>query len=518
MNQSNKTEKETVLKKSLQLSLRRKNKHTAKVIYILVNNFKKHYKNVITDNKEIVQFMGIFFWGLILLLYLMKGTFSIDPDFGWELRLGEWMLKHGIPMTDPLSYTMPSYPYVNHEWLTSIILYVIHVIGGMYAIGIFFVFMVFTSIFLQKEKHSPTIFFFLALISIILIFDHFGMRAQVISWFFFSILLKILFSDTLWKRSRLVIPLFMLIWANMHGSFMLGLTIIILFIGFRIIRKKTTIADLVVVTLSVAATFVNPYGYRLWQEVWMHISDNTLRNSYGEWMPLWHTWNISTFTWMLYILVTCAIVFLFSKKIPIFKVFLLSFLAIASFFSIRQIPYFVITSLPLLSQSLSLVSSKSLFKSTFFLIFSFITVLSIFVLTNDVFYAVIEFENISYPRDAIVHLQQHLPKGHILSVYEWGGYLDWKLPSEKVFLDGRMDTWQWKKNLPHESTYIYKEDQLLLEGKISLTQESKKYSIDTLLFPVLVKEDKHLIKQIDDGNWKKVYQDRIAVIYQKQLQ
>ena len=80
-----------------------------------------------------------------------------------------------------------------------------------------------------------------------------------------------------------------------------------------------------------------------------------------------------------------------------------------------------------------------------------------------------------------------------------------------------MDSWRWGKYLPHESAHIYKEDELLFEGKISLAQESQKYNIDTLLFPVLVKNDDPIMKQIHSVHWKQVYSDNIAVIYQKKL-
>ena len=54
------------------------------------------------------------------ILSWVRGTFMLDPDFGWHLRMGQIILQTGIPATDPFSYTMQSYPFVDHEWLTNI--------------------------------------------------------------------------------------------------------------------------------------------------------------------------------------------------------------------------------------------------------------------------------------------------------------------------------------------------------------------------------------------------------------
>ena len=54
------------------------------------------------------------------IIYFLKAKIFLDPDFGWALRMGEVILKSGIPKSDPFSYTMPSYPYVDYEWLTHI--------------------------------------------------------------------------------------------------------------------------------------------------------------------------------------------------------------------------------------------------------------------------------------------------------------------------------------------------------------------------------------------------------------
>src|SRR5205814_1427764 len=55
-----------------------------------------------------------------------------------------------------------------------------------------------------------------------------------------------------------------------------------------------------------------------------------------------------------------------------------------------------------------------------------------------------------YPRGAVLFLQKQSLKGEIFALYDWGGYLDWKLPEKKVFVDGRMPSWRWGSALEGE--------------------------------------------------------------------
>lgn len=72
----------------------------------------------------------------ILLLVIVVGVFWVealyveDQDFGWHLRVGEIILTQGVPATDPFSYTMQDFPWVDHSWLTDVsIAWLYHRIG-----------------------------------------------------------------------------------------------------------------------------------------------------------------------------------------------------------------------------------------------------------------------------------------------------------------------------------------------------------------------------------------------------
>ena len=75
----------------------------------------------------------------------------MDPDFGWHIKTGELILKTGIPQTDLFSYTMPSYPFVDHEWLTNILLFLgFEKLGWVYLVIIFNLFAILSILVVSK--------------------------------------------------------------------------------------------------------------------------------------------------------------------------------------------------------------------------------------------------------------------------------------------------------------------------------------------------------------------------------
>src|SRR4051794_140107 len=93
---------------------------------------------------------------LVLLLYFLLawaiGIVYLDPDFGWHLRTGQYILSHGIPKTDPFSYTMPNFPFVDHAWLTDIALFVLNMQVGSAALAGAFALLTTFALWLQTPR------------------------------------------------------------------------------------------------------------------------------------------------------------------------------------------------------------------------------------------------------------------------------------------------------------------------------------------------------------------------------
>ena len=69
------------------------------------------------------RYLKLCFVFLIFLALFIKGLFLLDPDFGFHIRGGQIINLTGVPKLDPFSYTMPSFPVIDHEWLTDLTFY-----------------------------------------------------------------------------------------------------------------------------------------------------------------------------------------------------------------------------------------------------------------------------------------------------------------------------------------------------------------------------------------------------------
>lgn len=498
--------------------------------------------------KYIYLFLGLV--GIIAIYYWVRAAAFLDPDFGIHMRMGQIILAEGIPARDTLSYSMPSYPAVDHEWLVDILfVWLLPVIGYIGIAGVFTI-IAFGALGLQwravAKQNRRFIFipFFLAM-TVLGIF--FGIRPQVISWFFFSLILFIVRDREHFRKWRWWLPVVFLVWANLHGGFPIGIGTLLAASVYWLFKGKYSIfTTSVVFLLCVGATFITPYGWRTWWEIGMVMADSSLRWTISEWMPAVFTMYFSF--WIFFVLSTFLVI-RYIKKFTFLDVFLYFGLLVAALSTVRNVPLWAIISLPITTQGLGFFYQEAvkikyggsrfvIAMKGLFVMVCFIGILELLV----GMFGVLGF-NADYPEKAVRYLHLYVPKGQIFSTYEWGGYLLWKLPEKKLFINGRMPHWRRGTHIPGESDYAFEEYGKFLNGELPFRAFTSKYGISTLLMPVEEKDSKNLIsewmdridkfvkkslhtpvdkkvgfskmvKDVGKAGWVVVYKDEKAVIYQ----
>ena len=101
---------------------------------------------VYSRNKLFILFLIMYF---AFVTYFVKGFYTIDPDFGWRLRVGGIIYGSGIPKTDPFSYTMPSFPFVDHSWIFSLLIFITYSAFKNGFMSIFLAFLTFSALYLS---------------------------------------------------------------------------------------------------------------------------------------------------------------------------------------------------------------------------------------------------------------------------------------------------------------------------------------------------------------------------------
>lgn len=489
-------------------------------------------------------------YSLYSLIILLIGIFSIcayislDPDFGWHLRMGQLIIASGIPKTDPFSYTMPSFPLIDHEWISNIVFFKLYFLVGKVGLSIIFALLCILALLLtlSKKDFKFALVPFLLASTVLLSFS--GIRPQVESWFLMAILLRILTSQRLWKRWRFGLPVIFTLWANLHGGFALGLAVLLLYILFLIFKEhKFKFTNFLILFLSILATFLNPYGVRIYSEVWMTISDGRLRWSIEEWYPMLFEIDLA-----FYLLLSLSLFFIlkFKTRFSFFEKILYFGLLLAGLSSQRHIPFWLIITLPITAKSLKLFYEETYQNKTkrvrFKKAYKILVFSTIIVCITSVIMIIQDKKSFSeenyYPKRAISFLK-NLPKDHqILAPYNSGGFLIWNLADRKVFIDGRMPSWRWNSPLSDESNWAFKEYRLLLEDKDQTEAILKKYNVGYVLwykgqtqpknqFQIIKvmeklynrltnkKDSLELTTNLANHGWREIYQDSIFVIYQR---
>ena len=499
------------------------------------------------------------FWIIVFLTLFLRGIIFLDPDFGWRLKSGELILQQGIIYSDPFSYSMPTYSWVNHAWLTDVFIATLYSKFGYVGLSLVFSLLTITTFQLiyslikdipLNKKNRKFNYWYLAAPIIILatasFFRFSGIRAQVFSWLFMAILYNLILRPHIWRRWRYFIPVFFCIWVNFHGGFAAGLLTLVMFLGIKWFReKKADYVDLIIVTFSIMATFVNPYGTGVYKEVWDTVSDKVNHKYILEWNSFFKSFNLPS---LFVIAISLPLVYGYRKKLKLEEVFIYLFYIYLALSTVRQLPFFAMVafyiSYKVIADFYNNLKEKVAIKR-FSEIYRAFTLIAILVLMVELlltfvgayYYSINRF----YPHEAVSYLSKNFLEGRIFSKYDYGGYLIWKLPEKKVFIDGRMPHWRREVAPIGESENAMKEYMSVFTGETGYHDLFKKYDVETVLWSNnansqkikevdnflteklkfiyaltgVKKQDNNLIEDLEKDGWRKIYSDNVSVIYKK---
>jgi len=225
-----------------------------------------------------------------------------DAGTGWHIRNGQLMLQtHSITRVDPFSATMSGHAWYAWEWLYDIFMASIHHwlgLNGVVFVSAAIMAATFVLIFrfAMRRGGSLPIVLFMLVLSLGASAVHFLARPHVFSWLFTVLWFELL--DSVAKshsgsRRFFFLPLLMLLWVNLHGGFVFGFALLAVYIfaaGIEYFtcpeQRPQTRSRLhrlgLVSLLSLLASFVNPYGYKLHLHIYHYLSDKFLMNQVSE--------------------------------------------------------------------------------------------------------------------------------------------------------------------------------------------------------------------------------------------
>lgn len=221
-----------------------------------------------------------------------------ESDTLWHVAAGEWMLEHGRIMDqDVFSYTVAGKPWLCPEWLCEILMALVYRIGGweslfLAAAAAFAAAQALLAARLQKHL-SPYFVLTFLMFAIFFGMGHFKARPHVFAW----PILLLWISNVIDAVDRDEPPSFwnlplMILWTNLHGSFVVGLGLLPVFMAEALWprcrwgawRDPFVLRWLAFVLGCVAAVLANPNGVRLVWGIGAFLLDGSLARG-GEWNP-----------------------------------------------------------------------------------------------------------------------------------------------------------------------------------------------------------------------------------------
>ena len=464
-----------------------------------------------------------------------------DPDIWWHMRNAQYLLQtHHLPNTDMYSFTVAGHAWINHEWLAEIPYYLAYQAFGLVGLKSVY-FLTLTAIFLLllylsyqgslNFKGSVTACYFATFLATI----SFGPRTILFGYLYLVILLVILERFRRLGHAPLwTIPPLFCLWINTHGSWSIGLIVFFLIVAAgmvggtwgRVESQRWTpnqVKKLVVTGVaSVAALFVNPFGWRLVY----YPFDLAFRQKLNiahimEWVSVdFHTLRGKLVLILIFTLLVAA--FVRNRRWNLGELLVLSFGLYSGLTYIRFLMLLGIVAAPVLAKALDFFppyrpADETPKVNTVVILF----LLGLMAYTWPKNAQVKSSVEESYPSGMLTYLQEHPPQGNVLNFYLWGGYMEWHDPGFKVFIDSRVDIFEYEGVL---------KDYLVLLGADAMENRPdpilEKYKIRYVLFP---RKDNpnpllnapgisgNLVHVLEnDPNWKTLYRDSVSVLLEKQ--
>jgi hypothetical protein len=199
-------------------------------------------------------------------------------DLGWHLAAGDLIRERGnVPFQDPWAFTLGDRQWYNLSWLWDVIASVVFQYTGftgltlcVVACGAIIVGYL-TSLCLSSGAAVPAVC--ISVFSACLLYPAFATPPNIYlaaSPNTATMLFSVIFFGECLKRTRcLLLPAMMILWANLHGGFVLGFLIIGLFGAIALLRQDW--ANFKLYSLAGAgclvAIFINPLGFHIYDGV-----------------------------------------------------------------------------------------------------------------------------------------------------------------------------------------------------------------------------------------------------------
>lgn len=467
---------------------------------------------------------------LVLLLFavaLVSADNFADPDLWMHILAGRLILAgHVPPMADPYSYSVPGFPWRDHEWFAQAAMALSY--NALGVIGLKLVKVACAAVMIgalavgiaQTQAGTGRYFRLVLIVFAALMVEPMQLRPQIFTFVMLSILLATLAVEIYQGGARLwvLVPMFAL-WVNLHAGYTVGLgalgvataVLSIQAIGDSAERSKAMRLAAATVGCGLA-TLLNPVGLEAIKAVPHAVSDPLFSRLVVEWQStprfLAGLWNNGP---KLFVPVAVAPIILFavflvlmfrapdSRDAPmtaIAIVFICAGLYVARNVSLALIA----VAIPLAHRAALAFGGQDDSPPAP----AIMAVLAgLLIVAGGTFSNRLQTWH-RMPSGAVSFMQRNHLRGNILNQFEWGDYLAWHKPDSRIFIDSRDDT-------------VYPDSVLLQYARFYFGLSGGEKVLDAYPndFVLLDPKSKAYKTMLSEPRWQLTYQDATSALFQR---
>ncbi len=388
-----------------------------------------------------------------------------DPDIGWHLRDAQLLFQnHAFLRADPYTFSLHGQPWINPEWLSEVFYFAAWKsfgLRGLETLSILFIECMAAGVCflawqctrsLRAAALATVVWVIFAAVSL-------GPRTQLCGWICLIVELAILehFRTAQPGRVHLLgaLPILFALWINLHGSWPIGLLILLLFIacGFKSFSVGAIQTDawtrsqrkslLLFAALCLPALLLNPYGWRLIAYPFIITGKHPLTLSVVQ---EWQTLDLhSTQGHLVFLAIALLLVARALRPRPwrLFDAILLLLAVFAGLTYMRFLLFTGIVLCPLLAEEATFLGNDDPAVDKRWLNAAIVALVLLFCGSHLPSTQELTAEsNSGYPAQAIAYLRDHPPAGPVFNDFNWGGYIIWNDPTQPIFIDTRADLFE----------------------------------------------------------------------------
>ena len=473
----------------------------------------------------------VYLWGAVVVAVAAALATTIRPnDFWWHLAEARAMVSTGaIPTVDTFTFSHAGEPFFNQMWLAQLAMYGLYRAGGLAAVSLGHAAAIGTAVALTARlclllAQRPR----LAAVAILgvtlpLSMTQWAVRPQAYAFSLFVLVFGALLSvrepaARRWPFHLWLIPPAIALWANIHGSFALGLGLTALvavtetLTALRTSGPRTLRTFPPVVWVALAAGFaavINPRGLEIFRYVATLVTSSSVAEA-GEWARVSVTtlngaWYFATVLVVL-LAVACA-----RRRPHPTEAALVIAITIFGGLAIRNTVWLGFAAAPVLTaQAASMLTGRRRVDSgtpaanaaILGVMVAAAVALSPWVRPL-VFDGVLGRLTADTPYGAVAHLQAMAgPPRRLFSDIGYSSYIEWAAPQQKVFMDTRLELYPTTEVLDYQDLSSGRHVEALLAA----------YDFDALLLSRAYQRP--LIEDVTASSaWDAVHSDSESVLF-----